>query len=239
MKDHLFASQYRYMSKSIIKSTQQLNHEPLNQINMYDCISSVTNRDILAIIIIHSTHTTRIFKFKTIFNMQNVKHCYRNQGAHTKATYVLQPPPLCISERNRTRSSREFVQFWLNLRTTYLTIQQHHQSVFFFFIQTLCAWNSSAHRVKQWNSPCVVLQSNPPTKSFLSRVDAMPLSQTLCKRHTFFFFKRHYNHMILQKTRQPPWGDAVSPKGLKRLKAQPCLAEKTERSVKANNAPAD
>lgn len=59
---------------------------------------------------------------------------------------------------------------------------------FFFFIRTLCAWNSSAHTVKQWNSPCVVLQSNPPTKSFLSRVDAMPLSQTLCKT-THFFFK--------------------------------------------------
>lgn len=68
MKDHLFASQYRYRSKSIIKSMQQLNHEPLNQINMYDCIPSVTNRDILAIILtIHSKHTTQVFKLNTIF----------------------------------------------------------------------------------------------------------------------------------------------------------------------------
>lgn len=68
MKDHLFASQYRYRSKSLIKSMQQLNHEPLNQINMYDCVPPVTNRDILAIILKnHSTHTAQVFKLNTVF----------------------------------------------------------------------------------------------------------------------------------------------------------------------------
>lgn len=138
----------------------------------------------LAIILtIHSIHTTQVFKLNTILSakcqtlLQTPRHTYQSyiSSTATSTLYFREESDLIIP-----RVCPVLTEPLHNLPDNTAT------PVCLFFIQTLCAWNSSAHTVKQWNSPCVVLQSNPPTKSFLSRVDAMPLSQTLCKRHTFF-----------------------------------------------------
>lgn len=147
---------------------------------MYDCISSVTNRDILAITLtIHSTRTTQVLYAKCQTLLQTSRCTYQSYicSTATSTLYFREESDLIIP-----RVCPVLTEPPHNLPDNTAT-----PVCFVFFIQTLCAWNISAHRVKQLNSPCVVLQSNPPTKSFLSRVDAMPLRQTLCKRHTFFF----------------------------------------------------